>query len=927
MVCLGGCLAAPGCAQESPTNAGWMALAAPDNSFNSMFYKDMKAVAHLGVGGWGPNWGWRGFGAHQSAHGDELNVTAPFEANKEAGEIINVALRAWKSGPQAVSFQYTLSAAKDVPLTMLIASINTEAAFQNGQAVVTQADGKQVTLPLAFGGIHGMDAGKQVAFQSKDAGEYGLTLDPPTALTTDGQLRVILAQDKFLKGTRTVTLTLSFPGPTALLAKDSDMARFTKVLPGPDWFPFTPIKDVAPSAIGFEDWLDKPAGRHGGVRMSGDHFQFEDGTPVKFWGTNLAFAASAPSKADADFMAARFAKWGVNAIRMHKFTGSGWEGIGDANDATKMDTAGLDRLDYFASQLTKRGVYYGWSHTYHFRVKPGNKDRLLAYDEIAKNLQGDTYGFINLAEDVQDLLIESVVNLLKHRNPYTGKTYAADPALNYIELQNEDDIFFYTTEGALKACPTYAKHFMARWSDWLQKKYGTTADLKKAWGNALHGDETLEAKNIGLQGNPWFFGEDNLPGKQGGERQRLLDNAAFFHDAQNSFYARYAQAIRAAGYKGPLVGSPWQAPAMLPHFYNLRSDAMTGYVDRHNYFGGGLFDSMLQKPGSGDFSSGLQQVAGRPFGLSEWIHVYPSLYSAEGPAILAAYGMGLQGWDASYEFQSAGGGAAFSDVVGTFPWGVWNADVPTQLGQYPLLARMIARGDVKEGEVISVRRISPQELADGKFTFTDKVTQTGDIKSFTGTVPEEALAAGRCLVEFTDKPQPSTFPDMSRYRKGNVIQTNSGVLTWDTSGQGYFTINSLGTKAVVGFAAGKAINLGGIGIKLDCPYASLFITAADKTATLANAKTALISALARNANSGFSYFMPDQRVLDNGKAPIMLEPVHATITFGKRPITAINILDHDGKRTGRTVPVTHGTFTIDEAKDKAIYYEVVFAGV
>ena len=93
---------------------------------------------------------------------------------------------------------------------------------------------------------------------------------------------------------------------------------------------------------------------------------------------------------------------------------------------------------------------------------------------------------------------------------------------------------------------------------------------------------------------------------------------------------------------------------MLPHYFNLRSDYLVGYIDRHNYFGGGLFDTMLTHPGSGYFSSGLQQVADRPFGLSEWIHVYPSLYSAEGPAIVAAYGMGLQGWDASYEFQSDG---------------------------------------------------------------------------------------------------------------------------------------------------------------------------------------------------------------------------------------------------------------------------------
>ena len=117
-------------------------------------------------------------------------------------------------------------------------------------------------------------------------------------------------------------------------------------------------------------------------------------------------------------------------------------------------------MDYFCHQLAKNGVYYGWSHTYHFRPKPGNRARLLAYDEIKNHDGGDTYALINYAEDCQDLMIETVVNLLKHKNPYTGKTYAEDPALAYIELQNEDDIFFYTTAGVYEKYPTYKKNLM-----------------------------------------------------------------------------------------------------------------------------------------------------------------------------------------------------------------------------------------------------------------------------------------------------------------------------------------------------------------------------------------------------------------------------------------------------------------------------------
>ena len=681
------------------------------------------------------------------------------------------------------------------------------------------------------------------------------------------------------------------------------------------------VIDVAP-------WLDHPAGKHGGVRMVKDGFAFTDGTLVKFWGVNLSYTASAPDKETADFTAARFAKYGVNAVRMHKFSyPTNQMGIGDPNDSTRMDAKGMDRLDYFASKLKENGVYFGWSHTYGFHVVPGDRKRLLAYDEIAKNLNGNTYAFINFADDVQDLMIEMVVNLLKHKNPYTGLTYAEEPALCFLELQNEDDIFFYTSEKAFNACPTYRKRFLAKFAAWLKDRHGSQEKLKAAWGEALKPDETLADENIVPQLNPWFFGEDHLPGQKGGSRRRLLDTAAFLHDLQDRFYGRFVKAIRDAGYQGPLNGSPWQAPSMVPHYYNLYSDYKVGYIDRHNYFEGkgpDLFASMLSRPGSGYFSSGLQQVADRPFALSEWIHVYPNVYAAEGPAIVAAYGMGLQGWDASYEFQSQAGRKVFGDIGGNFPWGVWEADVPTSLGQFPALARMIYRGDVKEGDVISVRRVRPADLAEGRFDFSDKVEQRGDVKTFSGSVSPEALAAGRVVVEFTDKAQESQLPDMGRYRKGSVIKSVTGQLAWDTSGKGFFTVNTPGTKAVVGFTGGKEQTLGDVKVQVETPFASLFLTALDRKEDLAGCKHALITVLARQSNTGFRYFTVDNKVLKNGGPPILLEPVKATVIIAGRPVAAVNVLDHDGRRTDRTLTVTDGRFTLDGAKDKAIYYEVVF---
>jgi hypothetical protein len=912
----------------APAAAPWSALIDPDNSLSFSFLRDDRPVFRIALGGWGPKWSWIGMQARQKAEDGRVSARLPFVVNKDKGEVIDVHFEAWQPAARQVAFRCELASARDVPLTLLIAGVNFEPQGSQGTLTLTHPEGKQTKIGLPVRGIRSAPATSQADLAFDKGGTITMKLHPPCPIAFDNGMRVVLASDLFHKGKRSVTLTLTFPGDVAFHATQADLDKFSRALAGPDWFAFQPAKSVVSGVIDMDPWLDRPAGKHGGVRMVKDRFVFEDGTLVKFWGVNLSYTANAPERETADFTAARFAKYGINAVRMHKFSyPTGQMGIGDPNDSTRMDPKGLDRLDYFVSKLKEQGVYFGWSHTYGFHVVPGDRKRLLAYDEIAKNLKGNTYAFIHFAEDVQDLMIEMVVNLLKHKNPYTGRTYADEPALCFLELQNEDDIFFYTSEKAFNACPSYKKRFLEQFAAWLKERYGSQEKLQAAWRDALRTGETLADANIVPQLNPWFFGADHLPGQKGGARQRLLDTAAFLHFVQDRYYTRFVKAIREAGYKGPLNGSPWQAPSMLPHYYNLYSDYKVGYIDRHNYFGGSgpeMFTSMLTRPGSGYFGSGLQQVLDRPFALSEWIHVYPNVYAAEGPAIVAAYGMGLQGWDASYEFQSQANRRLFDDTAGGFPWGVWEADVPTSLGQFPALARMIYRGDVKEGEVISVRRVSPPDLAEGRFSFSDKIEQYGDVKSFAGSVPPEALAAGRVVVEFTDESKPSLSPDLGRYRRGSVLESATGQLAWDTSGQGFFTVNTAATKAVVGFTAAREQALGDVKVRLDSPFASLFLTAMERGEDLASGKRALLTVLARQSNTGFTYFAPDNKVLKNGGPPILLEPVKATVTFVNRPIASVNVLDHDGRRSGRTLPVTNGRFTLDGATDKAIYYEVVF---
>jgi hypothetical protein len=909
-----GTLAAQGAEQ-------WEAVVAPDNSFSGLWAKDDKPVMALDVVGWGGTKFSEYSGApesHGKAAGGVLKISAPWTIS---GAKVTLGCTVQKTGQRTVAYRYEFDAPQDLPVTEL----TTELAVKQGTAgkiLLTRASGRERNLDIPQHKQPDVTDVANLTFQLQGAGDVVVTLDPPCGLHPENdRTRVKLAQGVLKAGKSVVTMTITFPGPVEFSGAAEIQNKYVVTLAGPTWFAFQGSNDLQAGALGFADWLDKPAGKHGGVRMQGSRFVFEDGTPVKFWGTNLCYGwECAPTKANAELAAARFAKWGVNAVRLHKPCGPG--DVGDPVDGTKFVPAALDRMEYFAAQLKKHGVYFGMSHTYNYMIRPGNKGRYLAYEEIQSQLGGNTSGLINYAPDVQDLLIEMVVNLLHHKNPHTGLTWAREPALAYIELHNEDDIFWFSSPAFMGKCPTYTKDVLRRWAQWLQAKYGSREALARAWGNALHANETLEAKNIAFQGNPWYMGP-GLPGT-GGARTRMLDNAAFMHDLQDQFYSKFIRAIRTAGYEGPLCGSSWQAPAMLPHYYNLHSDYEVGWIDRHDYFSGGAEATMLSQPGSGYLSAGLQQVADRPFGISEWVHVFPTIYNAEGPAIFAVYGMGLQGWSSSYEFQSISDrGTAWNPVVNASSW-AWDVDVPTQIGQFPILARMIARGDVRQSPVISTRRVSREDLPAGKFDFSDTINQQGDIKEFTGSTPAEALAAGRVVVEFTKDRQPSTFPDMKTYKSGKVITSATGQLRWDYTDRGFFTVNTFGSKAVVGFAQDKEQTLGDVKMTLQCPYASVFLTAAGKGETLANAKTALLSAMARNCNRGFKVSAFDNAMLQSGGAPIMLEPVKATIAIAGRRIAAVNLLDHDGKRTPRTLATADGTFTIDGTRDQTPYYEIVF---
>jgi len=100
------------------------------------------------------------------------------------------------------------------------------------------------------------------------------------------------------------------------------------------WYAFEPSNTPAPGEIGMQDWLERPAGRHGRIERKADKLYYH-GKPVKLWGLNLCYSACMPDRKLAEKRAAFYPKYGINSVRLHKYVdGSGWAGIQSANTWT-----------------------------------------------------------------------------------------------------------------------------------------------------------------------------------------------------------------------------------------------------------------------------------------------------------------------------------------------------------------------------------------------------------------------------------------------------------------------------------------------------------------------------------------------------------------------------------------------------------------
>jgi hypothetical protein len=364
-----------------------------------------------------------------------------------------------------------------------------------------------------------------------------------------------------------------------------------------DW-PLDGYPVFAKDSIGnLQNWLlDAPAGKHGHVTTRQDgQLEFEDGTPASFWGTTTVYGTTFPEKrSEVVLLADAIASRGYNLVRFHH-NDIARNGLGFLRESPKsnykLDPKGMDRLDFFAAELIKRGVYiYVDLIDYRsFKAEDGFDDHA-ALNKLGNHGWKGVFPHPTIVAAWKRFATE----FLSHKNPYTGKTWAEDPAMATVEIINENGQFW---DWGFVVTPTIRKWHDQQWNRWLLDKYGTRAALDAAWTDG-EGTKGLFQNEDPAKGtvfrprlgkiNDW---DRSYRSKTSGAA-RINDYYRHLSETSIAFYKQAKQHLDSLGFKGVVVGSH-ELRGPLNRYAEFQG---TGAVAAHLY--GPSFISWKARPGS-----------------------------------------------------------------------------------------------------------------------------------------------------------------------------------------------------------------------------------------------------------------------------------------------------------------------------------------
>jgi hypothetical protein len=274
-------------------------------------------------------------------------------------------------------------------------------------------------------------------------------------------------------------------------------------------FPFVIPGLAAPSAGSVVDvsWLnDRPAGGQGFVRAWDGHFVDGRGKRLRFLATNFTFGSCFPDHDTADKLAARLAGLGINCIRFHHTDNQvAPRGIWKAGTSKKneLDPGQLDRLDYFIAALKGRGIYADLNLHISRNYWEGEDfpDGLASDRERQEKLPNYGKAIDKINDQMIRMQRDYARALLTHVNPYTRTSYAKEPCVAIVEINNENSLM----QLKVSSLPEYYRaEVLKKWNLWLKARYGSSEKLVAAWGGPKGLGPDLLPARLATQGGQYL---------------------------------------------------------------------------------------------------------------------------------------------------------------------------------------------------------------------------------------------------------------------------------------------------------------------------------------------------------------------------------------------------------------------------------------
>ncbi|HBY59380.1 MAG TPA: hypothetical protein DEH78_06130, partial [Solibacterales bacterium] len=225
-----------------------------------------------------------------------------------------------------------------------------------------------------------------------------------------------------------------------------------------------------------------------------------DDERVRLFGVNLAFDANFPEFRDAERIARRLRKLGVNLVRLHHMDS---QPDSNAANARSLLTTGpypalnpnsVERLRRFLDALKAEGIYVNLNLHVGYTFRPGadNIPALAPFPSQSKPLHMIHPRMIELQAEFTRKTIEA----LALRN---------DPVLGMVEINNESSIVHdwqtYGLDSVLVG--EYRDVFAGGWNDYLRARYPSTEALQQAWAGAEpDGPDRLPNRWVIERGSP-----------------------------------------------------------------------------------------------------------------------------------------------------------------------------------------------------------------------------------------------------------------------------------------------------------------------------------------------------------------------------------------------------------------------------------------